>query len=494
MSFPDELLFQEKRILQQKFQMYLDNLHNEDLKISSLIEIKNILQMNYSNYGIVIVKALLEILDSFLPDERNKLILMFDNDRFFNIEGLKEFLQEKYQLNDPENSKEKVDDQLFDRLSESSVEFVEESTSAPVLQPVSESELKPESESLIEPKEKETKMEGDAPKPAFKAAPAPISEPLPEPKPELKSIFKQESKSKPSSTSSFGSSVGGGLDAAPPSPPPGSRSSEKLEAKPQPKEYDKASKKKSLGSAMRSRDISIKKEIEPEKSGDAKFGVASDDEIKEVPELDRYIRLDYFRQMNPYTVYAYHITVSKKELELKKRISDVFTGEVREQVTEKFELVSEAPIIVDVSFPGCLTTPSSQKISALEDKKIISFFVTPIAKGSMEGKIILSQEGLEIFKMNVKYKVIDQRISKIFSVIGLGLAAVPTGLDMLFGLDMNDQIIKYLTNALPQLQNALTSPLLLIVELGLGAGLLLLAGVFFLRYRSKRSSLTSDRF
>jgi hypothetical protein len=540
MSVPDNSLFQEKTSFQRKLQNYLDNITNEVKKIEIIEEIRKIFQYHYSKQGFFAIKFLLEILDSFLPDERKILISLFDSDKFSDIEGIKKLIQDKYSDELMVKSEKPIERQIIPDISETrdeSFDDLEIPPEEPAEESVPELELKTQLDSVTtldsallsepvpqpEPELKPSKEESrfvekekaalppvpipaptseliseTEPVPKPSRPPAPEPEPIPEPISEIEPVPEPSPPPapKPARKASVPASVLSGASLPPTAPAPGSRSTGGLESKSAPLEFGDAKKKRSKERAIERREAMLEDESEFDEAELVDEGLYGkmDDALVEPPQLDRYILLDYFKQMNPYNVYAYHITISKKELKVKKSVSDVFTGEVREQVTEKFELVSEAPMIIDVSFPGCLVTPSTQKISALEDKKIISFFVTPIAKGNMKGKIKLSQENKEIFKMEVKYKVINQRISKIFSALGLGLAALPTGLEMLFGLEMNAELLNYLTTRLPQLQNMLTEPLLLIAELGLGFSLLILGGLFFWRYRGKRSSLSSEPF
>ncbi|MHA1990353.1 MAG: hypothetical protein ACW981_06030 [Candidatus Hodarchaeales archaeon] len=537
MSIPDNSLFQEKISFQRKLQEYLDNVTNEVKKLEIIDEIRKIFQYHYSKQGFFAIKFLLQILDSFLPDERKILISLFDSDKFSDIEGIKKFIQDKYSDELSLKSEKRIESQITPDISEARDESFDDQDLAPV-EPAEEPvpELKPEPKLELEPvttldstllseavPQSEPEPISEIEESSFiekeKAVPPPVLKSVPEPesiseieessffekeKADPPPTFKPEPKPepapppapKPSRKVAAPASVSSGAPLPPPTTALGGGPIDVVESKPAPQAFGDAKKKRSKGRTSERREALIKDESEFDEAelvDEDSFG-KMDDTLEEPPQLDRYLLLDYFKQMNPYTVYAYHITISKKELAVKKKVSDAFTGEVREQVTEKFELVSEAPVIVDVSFPGCLVTPVIQKISALEDKKIISFFVTPIAKGDMKGKIKLSQEDKEIFKMDVKYKVINQRISKIFSVLGLGLAALPTGLEMLFGLEMNAELLRYLTEKLPQLQSMLTEPLLLIAEIGLGFSLLVLGGLFFWRYRGKRSSLSSEPF
>ncbi|OLS21319.1 MAG: hypothetical protein HeimC3_36360 [Candidatus Heimdallarchaeota archaeon LC_3] len=474
MSLPEESLFQEKILLQQKFQSFLDNKEFEDKSFQIINEIKNLLLYNYSKYGFSAIEVLLEILDSFLMDERKiliKLLKDFENDlaeikeltklldnKFMNIKSLEKSPQEEKYVEGKDDS---------DKFGSQEDVFKSENLPTPEPSITPSEKVEPSSEPNIDPSRKNETEHPPSPKPSMDIAERaePEITTIPQPPP----IILEESLPK----------------------------SESIDEKPsKPSISDKTPKKKKKRADLsKGKSRSVKSE-EFAKETHEELDSMNDEvtDVKEKVQLNRFLLVDYFKQMNPNSVYAFHITISKKELQVKKRVTDVLTGETREQLREKFELVSESPVTVDVSFPGCLTTPLNQKISTFDDKTVITFFVTPLAKGSMKGTIILVQDEKTIFKMDLKYKVADQRISKIVSVFGLTFAALPTILDMIFGIDPNDQIVNYLTTSLPNLDLSSIAPGLLLAELGIGLFLLFLAGLLFFRYKGKRDSLTSDSF
>ena len=225
---------------------------------------------------------------------------------------------------------------------------------------------------------------------------------------------------------------------------------------------------------------------------DSPKSAVDEDEIaqrqEDIESKSRYLLINYFDQMNPYQVYPVSIVIAKHELTKSKRIQDLLTGESRSEITGEMKLTGETSLDVEVSYPGCIVTPSRQSVSSQNDKVKITFFITPIAKGKMNGTIKISQENNLIFIMELKYKVTDQRIAKIISVIGILVAAVPSLTKFLIGNDPNEQ----LKNLLPGIVTAASD--YLILEIIMALFLFFVAGVFFFRYQGKRKSLTSLDF
>ena len=203
---------------------------------------------------------------------------------------------------------------------------------------------------------------------------------------------------------------------------------------------------------------------------------------------NRYLLIDYFDQMNPYQVYPVSILIAKHELTKNGRKQDLLTGESRSEVIGEMTLAGEAPLEIEVNYPGCLVTPLKQSVSSQEDKVKVVFFVTPLAKGKLKGMIKISQENTLIFSMEIKYKVTDQRIAKIISLLGLLVAAVPSLTKFLTGNDPNEQLKTLLPGIL-----ATTSDYL-VIEISMAVILFFIAGVFFFRYQGKHKSLTSLDF
>ncbi|MFW9930373.1 MAG: hypothetical protein ACFFD1_13335, partial [Candidatus Thorarchaeota archaeon] len=471
MSLPEESLFQEKIMLQQKLQMILDKKSQNINYFEIINDIKNIFLYNYSKYGFSAVEILLEVLDSFLLNEREELVtILIEKASDFNqIEGFITFIEKKYSSQSLTKQEEEMTLRSMDQIEEESKEllskekdiesskqgngslpsgsstlFESENQASPQYETTSskldeaeeftESDIDDEAfdyyetESIKKARREETKSV-KAPPPATTPPPVPVpapAPPAPKPTPEPEPVTAEESSSKSKSiqkeqtqetiTSSVSRSSQEPVPESAPvaKPPPAPISTPSATPSMSIKEKESAGRARTM--VMEGRDTS-KKSMKPEKVSKkmAKAPIKSEefggllgeqttidskkDSQKEMTvfQTQRFLLIDYFRQMNPYNVYSFSITFSKKELQVKKRISDVLTGESREQVSETFELKSESPLVIEAQFPGCLVTPAVHRISVYEDKKTVTFFVTPIANGTMKGSILVSQDNETIF-------------------------------------------------------------------------------------------------
>ncbi len=201
----------------------------------------------------------------------------------------------------------------------------------------------------------------------------------------------------------------------------------------------------------------------------------------------RNVLIDYFSQMNTYRVYPLTITISEAELERRKYREDILTGEKREQVEKEISVREQLPLTVGVYFPGCLVTPTEQRIELLGKTQQLTFFVTPIAKGKMKGSVVFYQEGKKISEFTLDFKIFDQRLAKAIALTAMAVSAVPSSLYYLFGIDINQQITTNLVRFIP----LLTSPLLLALEIVLS--IMLLGASFYLykQYSAVRKQLTA---
>lgn len=203
---------------------------------------------------------------------------------------------------------------------------------------------------------------------------------------------------------------------------------------------------------------------------------------------NRDILIDYYSRMNINRIYEFKIIISKEKLVAAKKLKDLLTGEQKEQVTDQFEVVEELPIEVELVMPGCLVSPPVQYVSAQIDAVTLSFYVTPFVKyKDLEAKLILGQEKLAKKIIILPVTVIDSRIVKIFSIVGILIASIPSLWPFLFKVDMNEQILLSLRYSLP----ALTSPLLLGLEFGIGGLFIAVGGIFWKFYSSTKAKFQS---
>ena len=207
-------------------------------------------------------------------------------------------------------------------------------------------------------------------------------------------------------------------------------------------------------------------------------------------ESKRNILIDYYSRMNINQIYDFNIKIDKSLLQAKKKQSDFLTGEQREQVTDEISVADDIPIEVELNLPGCLVSPSVQYVSPTAESSIVTFYVTPYVKFSKrEAKIVIGQKKLSKKVISVQISVIDRRIMKIFSILGVLIASVPSLWQYLFGLNMNEQIYYSTVHYIPMITSTVIIPL----EIATGGLITLISLLSFKRYSSKRSSFMSQQ-
>lgn len=204
----------------------------------------------------------------------------------------------------------------------------------------------------------------------------------------------------------------------------------------------------------------------------------------------RSILVDYYSRMNINQVYDFTVKIDKKMLEAKQKQSDFLTGEQREQVTEEIEVVKELPIEIELNIPGCMVSPTTHYVSPDKPSALVTFFVTPYVKLSKrKAQVVIGQKKLDKKTISLEVSVIDRRIMKLFSIIGVLVASVPSLWQYIFGVDMNLQLYYTLSHYSSFIQQGIIVP----IEIGLGGIITLLSLITFKSYSSKRSSFLSTQ-
>jgi len=247
-------------------------------------------------------------------------------------------------------------------------------------------------------------------------------------------------------------------------------------------------KGKKLSRELKQKSSDISDKIVEDRISDDLF---SDSDDTTVVKSQGYATVDYFDQMNPSKVYAVNVALSKSKIEIKTKQRDVLTGETKKQVQKTFEVDFTKPIEVEIDFPGCLVTPVKQKVILREDKKkVLTFFVTPLAKGRMRGQVKVIQDEQLVLSIILNFKVFDQRIASLLAKLGIAVSAVPLFVTYVLGVNPNDIIAAQLTT----LGTGLTSPILLGIELLITLIFIFGAFISYRRYQGKRKSMSSNPF
>ena len=274
----------------------------------------------------------------------------------------------------------------------------------------------------------------------------------------------------------------------PPAPAPGGVSMSKPQAS---RSISAKSSEKEFAPDERMIESKKKKSKASKKSDKSEFK----DVLEELSEEEGFIEtgkrgvlVDYFSRMNINQVYDFTVKIDKEMLKAKKKQSDLLTGEQREQLTDEITVVEEKAIEIELQIPGCLVTPSSHYVST--EPSEITFYVTPYVKFSKKiGKLVIGQDKLNRKTINFDVSVIDRRIMKIFSLVGILIASIPSIWPVLFGVDLNGYIV---TNA-SYYMSFVTNTTILPIEVGLGGLITLFSLLMFKRYSSKRTQFTSTQ-
>ena len=322
-------------------------------------------------------------------------------------------------------------------------------------------------------------------------------------------IVKQESKDKtgeknfvPSSARSKGP---GAMHSKPQVQPPASSVSEKEAPSsampaptilpPPPIKMEK-SKRKVAESKMSNKESKKKIAYSPTPSSKA---VTMDIVEEEKEEFDkegvetgkRGVLIDYYSRMNINQVYDFSIKIDKEVLQARKKQTDILTGEQREQIADEITVVENLPIEVELNIPGCLVSPSVQYISPSAQTSQIIFYVTPYVKFSKRNaNVTIGQDKLHKKLLDFQVSVIDRRIMKIMSLIGVLIAAIPNVWPYLFKIDMNDALVTSAKTVLP----LMNTEIMIAIELVLGVVVTGSSLTVFKIYSSKRSSFVSTQF
>jgi len=164
---------------------------------------------------------------------------------------------------------------------------------------------------------------------------------------------------------------------------------------------------------------------------------------EEEPELifKKHISVEYYDFMNPEKNYPMNVNLSDIEQKTIEEKENLLTGEHKTQLKDKMEIKVVHPTIkVHPILPGCIITPTILSSDLLKDIDELKFYVTPIAKGKLEGYIdFLDDEGKIIHYMPINAQVEDPRLARSIAIYGSIASVVPKAL-LFFGIQMEEII------------------------------------------------------
>jgi hypothetical protein len=162
---------------------------------------------------------------------------------------------------------------------------------------------------------------------------------------------------------------------------------------------------------------------------------------KKKPKLafKKHISVEYYDFMNPEKSYPMNINLSDIEQHTIEEKENILTAEHSTQLKDKMDVKLTHPIItVHPILPGCIITPSTLQSDLLKFSDEITFFVTPIAKGTLEGYIdFLNAEGKIIHSLPINAQVEDPRLARSVAVYGAVMSIIPKALTI-FGINLGE--------------------------------------------------------
>ncbi|MFX0115021.1 MAG: hypothetical protein ACFFB3_10780 [Candidatus Hodarchaeota archaeon] len=195
-------------------------------------------------------------------------------------------------------------------------------------------------------------------------------------------------------------------------------------------------------------------------------------------------KVAYYDIMNPEKFYELIVHLSDIPLDVKAPVTSLVTGERRTEVKKHVEIATEKIPLVTIRpiFPGCLITPSELETDFRNPDERLTFFVTPLVKGSIpNARIELYLHNKELIAtIPTATRVVDPRIARVIAAMGFAIGLGPKAMEYGFEIDFNEN----LAEAMPFLDDLLGSvDFLLLLELGLLGFFILLATGLFIKYR-----------
>ncbi|MCY3410952.1 MAG: hypothetical protein INQ03_04860 [Candidatus Heimdallarchaeota archaeon] len=212
-----------------------------------------------------------------------------------------------------------------------------------------------------------------------------------------------------------------------------------------------------LASAPRS----ASKNFDDEEFDDFSASIADDEllptslkkEKKEtVTSKQRYTHTSWFQRMIPNRAYPLKIKISTKELTKTVSISNIMTGEKTQEKVGSFQVTDTSGITIKPVIPGCMVVPSQAEINVEKDIEF-DFYVTPLALGSLDARVEFYQNNQKFHTIDLDMKVINHRVSKMITYIGVLSSIIPMVFAFLMGMTFDDFMRDRLGKLLPELEN-----------------------------------------
>ncbi len=174
-------------------------------------------------------------------------------------------------------------------------------------------------------------------------------------------------------------------------------------------------------------------------------------ELKEIPEEPKgiflveekdylkHISMGYFDRMNPQNYYPLTLSISDILQDKESSIINPITGERKIQTQSQLDVKLKNPAVkIRPILPGCNVVPREIETDFNRTTDEVTFFVTPLVKGEIVGKISFINEGKVFHTTEFKAKVVDPNYAKVVAFFGILASFVPKILSLLgmnIGLD-----------------------------------------------------------
>jgi len=213
----------------------------------------------------------------------------------------------------------------------------------------------------------------------------------------------------------------------------------------------------------------------------------------EVKPYHKNVAVEYYDVMNPENYYPLVVNISNIEIQDRDTRENLLTGERKTQKKTEMDLSLKTPLVyVRPLFPGCDVTPNQILTDLNKTEDTLEFFITPIVKGEISGKIEFVQDDHVVYSFPLDAEVKDPRYARTIAAYGLLASVFPK---LLAFLDIDLGNAREITNVIPFLgKYKFFSSMSLTSFIAIAGGLIaLIVGVlYFLRQSpsSKKKSYT----
>lgn len=206
-----------------------------------------------------------------------------------------------------------------------------------------------------------------------------------------------------------------------------------------------------------------------------------------------YTGISYFDRMIPYKNFDLTVELSHFAIQEEKGKSYLVTGTRKTQKLEQLEFAIDVIQVVPLC-PGCLVSPPSRVAQLTKPNQKLSFIITPLITGKIDGKIEFRTLEHEVLsQINIPSISRPSRIARIIAIVGVLIGVTPTGLEYLTGININTTLRNRLSQDIPALTTIFQGlNWLLLGELLLMISTLAFAGFLTYRLRPRKAKSFSE--